>query len=122
MVFGRTALERVQLNEDSLWYGGPMERNNPRALNTLNEIRQLLFHGRIHQAEELALTSLVGVPDGQRHYEPLGDFYVAMHHGDEETADYQRCLDLEQGIVNVQYTSGKPSISENIFQVTLIRS
>lgn len=115
MVFGRTHLERVQLNEDSLWYGGPMERNNPQALQSLDNIRELLFQGQIRQAEELALTSLVGVPDGQRHYEPLGDFYVAMHHADEETAEYQRYLDLEQGIVGIQYTSGETKYKREYF-------
>lgn len=115
MVFGRTHLERVQLNEDSLWYGGPMERNNPRALDSLDEIRQLLFHGRIRQAEELALTSLVGVPDGQRHYEPLGDFYLAMHAANEEISDYQRHLDLEQGLVKMQYISGNATYKRNYF-------
>ncbi|GGH52285.1 hypothetical protein GCM10008014_18850 [Paenibacillus silvae] len=115
MIFGRAHLERVQLNEDSLWYGGPMERNNPRALNSLDEIRQLLFQGRIQQAEELALTSLVGVPDGQRHYEPLGDFYMAMHNSNEEITDYQRHLDLEQGLVEMQYTSGKVTFTRSYF-------
>lgn len=115
MVFGRTHLERVQLNEDSLWYGGPMERNNPHSLQSLDNIRELLFQGQIRQAEELALTSLVGVPDGQRHYEPLGDFYVAMHHADEETADYQRYLDLEQGIARVQYTLGNTQYKREYF-------
>ncbi|WP_427050676.1 glycoside hydrolase family 95 protein [Paenibacillus sp. TC-CSREp1] len=115
MVFGRAHLERVQLNEDSLWYGGPMERNNPRALDSLDEIRQLLFQGRIWQAEELALTSLVGVPDGQRHYEPLGDFYMAMHDVNEEITDYQRHLDLERGLVEMQYTSGKVTFTRSYF-------
>jgi alpha-L-fucosidase 2 len=115
MVFGRTHLERVQLNEDSLWYGGPMERNNPQALESLGNIRELLFRGHIRQAEELALASFVGVPDGQRHYEPLGDFYVAMHHGDEEATEYERYLDLEQGIVGVQYTSGKTKYKREYF-------
>ncbi|KAA8783610.1 glycoside hydrolase family 95 protein [Paenibacillus amylolyticus] len=115
MVFGRTHLERVQLNEDSLWYGGPMERSNPQALQSLGNIRELLFRGHIRQAEELALTALVGVPDGQRHYEPLGDFYVAMHHGDEGATEYQRYLDLEQGIARVQYTSGKTKYKREYF-------
>ncbi|WP_342555992.1 glycoside hydrolase family 95 protein [Paenibacillus sp. FSL R7-0652] len=115
MIFGRTHLERVQLNEDSLWYGGPMERNNPMAIQSLDTIRELLFNGQIRQAEELALASLVGVPDGQRHYEPLGDFYLAMHHSEEETAAYRRNLDLEQGIVEVQYTSGKTTYTRQYF-------
>ncbi|MBR2567532.1 MAG: glycoside hydrolase family 95 protein [Paenibacillus sp.] len=115
MVFGRPDLERVQLNEDSLWYGGAMERNNPQALQSLDRIRQLLFHGQIQQAEDLALTSLVGVPDGQRHYEPLGDLYLAMHHVEEDTAAYRRYLDLKQSVVGVQYTSSDITYKREYF-------
>ncbi|KMV01058.1 hypothetical protein ACS72_01280 [Acinetobacter sp. VT 511] len=41
MIFGKTQIERIQLNEDSLWYGGPMQRNNPKALESLSQIRSL---------------------------------------------------------------------------------
>lgn len=37
MIFGQTDKERVQLNEDSFWYGGPRDRNNPDALKHLPE-------------------------------------------------------------------------------------
>ena len=68
MVFGKPNIERIQLNEDSLWYGGPMERNNPDAKEHLSGIRSLLLSGQIREAEELAARVLTGVPDGQRHY------------------------------------------------------
>ena len=45
MIFGKTQIERIQLNEDSLWYGGPMQRNNPQALESLSQIRSLIFDG-----------------------------------------------------------------------------
>jgi len=32
IVFGGVPVERIQLNEDSLWCGGPRETNNPTAL------------------------------------------------------------------------------------------
>ncbi|MFE6076562.1 glycoside hydrolase N-terminal domain-containing protein [Paenibacillus sp. NPDC057886] len=104
MVFGKKHIERVQLNEDSLWYGGPMERNNPHTLESLEQIRSLVFNGEISKAEELAAVALVGVPDGQRHYEPLGDLYIAMDHAEEEVSNYQRHLDLDQGTACVEYT------------------
>ena len=31
MVFGKTGLERIQINEDSVWSGGFMNRINPDA-------------------------------------------------------------------------------------------
>ena len=42
MVFGRTDYERIQLNEESIWYGKPLNRNNPDALGNLEKIRELV--------------------------------------------------------------------------------
>ena len=47
MVFGGTVVERVALNEDSLWYGGFRDRVNPDAKDALPKIRQLLREERI---------------------------------------------------------------------------
>ncbi|MCG7378644.1 glycoside hydrolase N-terminal domain-containing protein [Paenibacillus sp. ACRSA] len=115
MVFGKTHMERIQLNEDSLWYGGPMERNNPLTLESLDKLRDLIFAGEIRKAEELAAIALVGVPDGQRHYEPLGDLYIAMNHGEDEAAQYERHLDLDQGTVRVEYTAGEVKYRREYF-------
>ena len=32
----------MQLNEDSIWYGGPRDRNNPDALRYLPKLRELI--------------------------------------------------------------------------------
>ena len=43
MVFGSVNRERIQLNEETLWMGGPRETDNPEALAALPEVRRLLF-------------------------------------------------------------------------------
>ncbi|MEO3944654.1 glycoside hydrolase family 95 protein [Gorillibacterium sp. CAU 1737] len=115
MVFGRTDIERIQLNEDSLWYGGPMQRNNPLSFKHLDEIRALLYSGQIRKAEELAAVAFVGVPDGQRHYEPLGDLYLDMSTIEGVASDYRRQLDLEQGLVQVEYNKEGRSYTHESF-------
>ncbi|WP_150271309.1 glycosyl hydrolase family 95 catalytic domain-containing protein [Paenibacillus tepidiphilus] len=115
MVFGSTGIERMQLNEDSLWYGGPMNRNNPHTLTHLDEIRGLLFAGQIRQAEDLASTALVGTPDGQRHYEPLGDLYLHMGDGEMKIRGYRRQLDLDLGLVRVDYHRDEVHYSREYF-------
>src|SRR5687768_3767086 len=45
MVFGNVNGERIQLNENSLWMGGPRDTNNPDALKHLAKVRRLLFAG-----------------------------------------------------------------------------
>ena len=53
MVFGGIKDERLQLNEDSLWSGGPQDSDNPEALAALPEIRRLLFEGKYAEANAL---------------------------------------------------------------------
>ncbi len=76
MIFGGTALDRYQLNEETLWSGGPQNRVNPDARAMLPRILQLLREDRITQAERLAEVALSGLSDEQRHYEPLGDLTI----------------------------------------------
>ncbi|GIP43503.1 alpha/beta hydrolase [Paenibacillus sp. J45TS6] len=103
MIFGRTHVERIQLNEDSIWSGGPMIRNNSDALHHLPKIRQLLHEGRLSEAEKLAAMSLPGTPESQRHYEPLGDLTMEFGHDESEVVNYRRELDLEHSISTVHY-------------------
>src|SRR4051812_37990982 len=50
MVFGNVNSERIQLNENTLWMGGPRERDNPDGVNHLAEVRRLLFAGMPQEA------------------------------------------------------------------------
>src|SRR5262245_39375798 len=50
MVFGRTADERIQFNEDTLWTGKPHDYVRAGAGSHLEEIRRLLFEGRVDEA------------------------------------------------------------------------
>lgn len=115
MVFGRIHKERIQLNEDSVWYGGPRDRNNPDAREYVSQIRNLLSAGRLNEAEELAALTLTGTPETQRHYEPLGDLFINMEHKEAEVSNYSRELDLENAITKVQYTSGDITYNREIF-------
>lgn len=103
MIFGQTNQERIQLNEDTVWYGGPRKRENPDAKPNLPKIRQLLKEGRISEAEQLANLSLAGVPESQRHYQPLGDLNLHFGHQNQNVENYQRSLDLDQSKVDVHY-------------------
>ena len=114
MVFGGVQTERIQLNEDSVWYGGPRDRNNPYALENLPKIRDLIKSGKIHEAESLATIALSGVPEGQRHYEPLGDVLIDFN-GHDHYINYTRELDIEQAVSRVNYTIDDTSFSREIF-------
>src|SRR5262245_36269482 len=50
MIFGGIEGERIQLNEDTLWAGGPYDPSNPEALAALPEVRKLVFAGKYKEA------------------------------------------------------------------------
>nr|WP_246079706.1 glycoside hydrolase family 95 protein [Paenibacillus piri] len=101
MIFGLTGTDRIQLNEDSVWYGGPRDRNNPDAAKFLPDIRRLLMEGTLKEAHKLAAMALSGTPESQRHYMPLGDLFLQFDH--RKTRSYRRELDLEKAVVTVTY-------------------
>ena len=55
MVFGGVNREILQLNEDTLWAGGPYDNSNPGALEALPEARRLVFAGKYKEAEDLSM-------------------------------------------------------------------
>jgi alpha-L-fucosidase 2 len=117
IVFGRILTERLQLNEDSVWYGGPVDRNNPDALKYLPEIRRLIFAGEIRKAERLALLALAGIPESQRPYQPLGDLWLHFDGPgeDEKIENYRRELDLNTATAQVSYTCKSITFHRELF-------
>lgn len=114
MVYGHTGIERIQLNDDSLWYGTFMDRNNPSLKEKLPEIRRLVLSGDIYHAEELIMQYMAGTPGCMRHYSPLGTLNLALNRhlpfligwlpdsiGAEE---YTSDLDLMTGILHIGHT------------------
>ncbi|MBB3112132.1 alpha-L-fucosidase 2 [Paenibacillus phyllosphaerae] len=115
MIYGGIEKEQIQLNEDSLWFGGPSDRNNPDARANLDRIRQLLLEGRPQEAQRIAALALSGVPESQRHYLPLGYLHLTFHSGAESSRFYRRELDLNLGMVKVNYRVGGINYKREIF-------
>ncbi|MFJ2043328.1 glycosyl hydrolase family 95 catalytic domain-containing protein [Paenibacillus taichungensis] len=119
MVYGGITKEVIQLNEDSLWYGGATDRNNPDAAAHLGNIRDLLMEGHLQEAERLALLALSGVPESQRHYLPLGDLTLTFRNPlpgkINAPQSYRRELNLEEGHVAVTYIQNGISHRREIF-------
>jgi alpha-L-fucosidase 2 len=102
MVFGTVNRERIQLNEETLWMGGPRDADNPEARTALPEVRRLLFAGQPREAYALAERKLMGKPWRLESYQSLADLRLNFDHEGEIT-DYQRSLDLDSAIARVSY-------------------
>lgn len=106
MVYGTPACEQLQVNEDSVWYGGPMERNNPSAKEKLAQIRQLIIEGRIHEAERLCKQAIGGTPQGMRIYQTLGDISIDYDLQNAQITEYERSLDVAEATARVHFRAG----------------
>ena len=125
MVFGGVSSERLQLNEDTLWSGGPHVYDNPEAYEHLDQVRELIKRGELPEARKLSDKYLLGVPPFQQAYQPLGNMYLHFDHHDAPR-EYLRQLDMDTGIVRVTYRIGDVRFSREIFasfpdQVIVIR-
>src|SRR5690606_30827121 len=102
MVYGGVGVDRLALNDDTLWSGGPTDWNNPDAREALAEVRRLVADGRFDEADA-ASKRMMG-PYTQS-YMPAGEIRVTSDHGDV-AAGYRRALDLGSGTATVTYRQG----------------
>ena len=103
MVFGGVAAERLQLNEDTLWAGGPYEPINPEARVALPEIRHLIAAGEYAKAEALADAKFLARPKYQMSYQTIGDLRLDFPGLDRPISDYRRELDLDGAIATTRF-------------------
>ncbi len=115
MVYGDPKYSHLQLNEDTLWYGGPMNRINQDALENLPKLRQLIFDGRIPEAESLLIHAFTGTPASERPYSTLGELYINYRDINGECSAYERELDLERAVHKVTKTYNGVTYIEETF-------
>jgi len=127
MVFGGIQRERLQLNEDTLWSGKPIERDKPDAAKYLPEARRLLFEGKYVEGQKLVQDRIMGLrlEKGNHSYQTLGDLELSFEtHGD--VSDYRRELDLDAAVAAVTYRIGHATFTREVFsspvhQVIVVR-
>jgi alpha-L-fucosidase 2 len=105
MVFGRAAQERLQLNEDTLFAGGPYDPANPDALAALPRVRALIDEEKFKEAADLASASMMGRPLRQMPYGAAGDLLLDFP-GVQGAARYRRSLDLDTALATTSFTDG----------------
>jgi alpha-L-fucosidase 2 len=137
MIFGKTFDERIQLNEDSVWFGGFLERNNPDTLAHLPHLRELLFAGKLNEAAALTRIAMTSRPKHLGPYQSLCDFNLYFHEEGGAAAysvqpdstgvpvfmkaplgratDYRRFLDLGQAVAGVSFRLGGVLFSREMF-------
>jgi alpha-L-fucosidase 2 len=114
MVFGGVERERLQLNEETLWSGGPYDPVVPGAASALPEIRRLLFAGDIPGAHDLFGRTMMGRPYEQMKYQPLGDLLLSFPAGGA-VEEYRRSLDLDEAVARVSFRAAGVTYTREVF-------
>src|SRR5215468_1669962 len=125
MIFGLMNRERIQLNEETLWSGGPRDTVNVEAISEIGNVRRLLFSGKPREAIELADETMMARPRRLLPYQTLGDLWLTFE-GGEAATDYRRELDLASAVARVSYRAGGVRFTREIFashpaQVIVVR-
>lgn len=103
MISGEPFCGQIQMNEESIVYGGPLDRINPDAAKYFPEIRKLVLEGKIREAQKLELFALSGTPQSERPYQTMCDVNYSIDHEEGEIQNYRRELDLEKGVASTSF-------------------
>ena len=113
MVYGGTSREELQLNEETLWGGGPYRNDNPKAFESLAEVRNLIFSGKTMDAQNLIdqtfYTGRNGMP-----YQTIGSLIIEAP-GHEKAKNYYRDLDLERAVATTRYQVDGVNFQREVF-------
>jgi alpha-L-fucosidase 2 len=125
MVYGQAGIDRIQLNEDSLWYGKFIDRNNLATREKLPLIQQKVLEGKMQEAEDLIVQYMIGAPSTMRHYEPLGELDIALNQhtpfvmgwipNSDGCENYHAELDMMRGIQTVTHHQNGVNYTREMF-------
>ncbi|MDT0675271.1 glycoside hydrolase family 95 protein [Autumnicola musiva] len=112
MVFGDPINERIQLNEDSMWPGGPDWENSKGTPKDLAEIRRLVREGKVHLADSLLVErfSFKGVA---RSHQTMGDLFI--NYQNQNIQDYKRSLDIAKAVASSSWMAGGYQVLQEVF-------
>ena len=114
MVFGTPAQERIQINEETIWGGGPHNNVNYAAKDGLDKIRQALWEGRRSDAQALcdeyiSSKSAHGMP-----YQTAGSLMLDFD-GITDFTDYYRELDINRAVALTRFKANGTEYTRECF-------
>ncbi|MCA5004629.1 glycoside hydrolase family 95 protein [Sphingobacterium bovistauri] len=113
MIYGIPATEEIQLNEETIWAGGPYRNDNPKAGVNLKKIQQLVFEGKTKEADKLLnetfFTKTHGMP-----FQTAGSLLINFP-GHDSYQKYYRELDIEQAKSISRYEINGVTYTREIF-------
>ena len=102
MVFGGVQKDEIQMNEETIWGGGPHDNNSTEALAALPEIRKMIFEGKNKEAEILTDAKIKSTTKQGMPYQTAGSLFLTFQ-GQEKAMDYYRELNLQTAVATTRY-------------------
>lgn len=124
MIFGGVSEELIQLNEATLWSGGPVKTNvNPQSPEFLPKVREALFRG-----DYVTANALVKKMQGlySQSYMPLGDLLIKQTLKNNQPSVYHRDLNIQNATATTKFTADGVEYKREVFisapdQIIIIR-
>ncbi len=103
MVYGGVDEETLQLNEDSVWAGSPLEREAGGGPADLAAARELFFAGEVQEGQRLMQEKFMSERLIRSH-QTLGELTLSMA-PTARAGEYSRSLDLSSGVATTEWTA-----------------
>lgn len=113
MIYGGTAREELQLNEETVWGGGPHRNDKPEAFENLKQVRELIFADKNAEAQQLIQETFYSGKNGMP-YQTIGSLIIESV-GHEKATDYYRDLDLERAVATTRYKVNGVTYQREVF-------
>jgi alpha-L-fucosidase 2 len=114
MTFGGAEQELLQLNESSLWSGGPVRLGvNPGSAAVLPQVRQALLQDQDYGRADRLTRQMQGLYTES--YLPLGDVRLRQDLGGQAPTAYYRDLDLATATATTRFTAGGVRYERTLF-------
>lgn len=116
MVYGGINKEWLQLNEDTIWSGEPVDRDKPNVRAGVDEARKLLFEEKYVEAQKVVEDKVLGTSLGRgtHNYQMMADLELTFPNR-KEVNNYRRDLDLNTAITRVQYEFEGATYTREVF-------
>jgi alpha-L-fucosidase 2 len=114
MVYGNPERETIQLNEATLWSGGPSRNDSETSLAALPEVRRLIFENKRKEAAAIASKAMKSNRDNGMCYQPVGNLYLNFP-GHQTYTNYYRDLDISNAIATTSYTVDGVTYKREVF-------
>ncbi|MEP6750489.1 MAG: glycoside hydrolase family 95 protein [Bacteroidota bacterium] len=125
MIFGGVNDELIQLNEGSLWTGGPVRTNvNPGAYENLQIVREALLKEENYAKAYEYTKKMQGYYSES--YLPMADLFINQHFADTNATAYYRDLNITDAMATTRFTIAGTEFTRQIIssapdQVIIVR-